>query len=47
MRIWEQGLVATYSLPGYKALVEEHMVDMRNTGVSASRRGVTSRTLRR
>jgi allantoin racemase len=24
MRIWEQGLVATYSLPGYKALIEAH-----------------------
>ena len=24
MRIWEQGLVATYSLPGYKELVLEH-----------------------
>ncbi len=24
MRIWEQGLVATYSMPGYKALIEEH-----------------------
>ena len=23
MRIWEQGLVATYSMPGYKALIEE------------------------
>jgi Asp/Glu/hydantoin racemase len=24
MRIWEQGLVATYSLPGYKELILEH-----------------------
>jgi len=24
MRIWEQGLVATYSLPGYKELIAEH-----------------------
>ncbi|MFM9884127.1 MAG: aspartate/glutamate racemase family protein [Burkholderiales bacterium] len=24
MRVWEQGLVATYSMPGYKALIEEH-----------------------
>jgi allantoin racemase len=24
MRIWEQGLVATYSMPGYKELIEEH-----------------------
>ena len=24
MRVWEQGLVATYSLPGYKELILEH-----------------------
>ncbi len=24
MRVWEQGLVATYSMPGYKELIEEH-----------------------
>lgn len=24
MRIWEQGLVATYTVPGYKELIEEH-----------------------
>ena len=24
MRIWEQGLVATYTLPGYKEMILEH-----------------------
>lgn len=24
MRVWEQGLVATYSIPGYKELIAEH-----------------------
>ena len=24
MRFWEQGLVATYSLPGYKELIRRH-----------------------
>ena len=24
MRLWEQGLVATYTLPGYKELIHEH-----------------------
>ena len=29
MRLWEQGLVATYTLPGYKELIHEHYAAFR------------------
>lgn len=32
MRVWEQGLVATCSMPGYKALIEAIAVPIRAHG---------------
>ena len=40
MRIWEQGLVATYSMPGYKALIEEHYRAFQRPGTVIEIHGV-------
>jgi len=40
MRVWEQGLVATYSLPGYKALIEEHYRAFQRPGTVIEVHGV-------
>jgi len=40
MRVWEQGLVATYSLPGYKALIEEHYGAFQRPGTVIEIHGV-------
>ena len=43
MRIWEQGLVATYSLPGYKELVLEHYAEYTRPGTEIVVHGVRDR----
>jgi allantoin racemase len=40
MRIWEQGLVATYSLPGYKELILEHYAAYQRPGTEIVVHGV-------
>lgn len=40
MRVWEQGLVATYSIPGYKALVEDHYRAFQRPGTVLEVHGV-------
>jgi Asp/Glu/hydantoin racemase len=40
MRIWEQGLVATYSLPGYKELILEHYAAYQRPGTEIIVHGV-------
>lgn len=40
MRIWEQGLVATYSLPGYKELILEHYAAYQRPGTEIVIHGV-------
>ncbi len=40
MRIWEQGLVATYSLPGYKELILEHYAQFQRPGTEIVIHGV-------
>lgn len=40
MRIWEQGLVATYSLPGYKELILEHYATYQRPGTEIAVHGV-------
>jgi Asp/Glu/hydantoin racemase len=40
MRIWEQGLVATYSLPGYKELILEHYAQYQRPGTEIVIHGV-------
>jgi Asp/Glu/hydantoin racemase len=40
MRIWEQGLVATYSMPGYKELILEHYDAYKRPGTAIEVHGV-------
>lgn len=40
MRVWEQGLVATYSMPGYKQLIEEHYRAYQRPGTVVEVHGV-------
>lgn len=40
MRIWEQGLVATYSLPGYKEFILEHYAAFQRPGTEIVIHGV-------
>lgn len=40
MRIWEQGLVATYTLPGYKEMVEAHYRAFQRPGITLEVHGV-------
>jgi Asp/Glu/hydantoin racemase len=40
MRIWEQGLVATYSLPGYKEFILEHYAAYQRPGTEIAIHGV-------
>lgn len=40
MRVWEQGLVATYSLPGYKQLIEDHYRAFQRPGTVIEIHGV-------
>ncbi len=40
MRIWEQGIVATYSLPGYKELILEHYAAFQRPGTEIVVHGV-------
>ena len=40
MRIWEQGLVATYSLPGYKEFILEHYAAYQRPGTEIEIHGV-------
>ncbi len=40
MRIWEQGLVATYSMPGYKELILEHYDAFKRPGTEIEIHGV-------
>jgi allantoin racemase len=40
MRIWEQGLVATYSLPGYKEFILEHYAAYQRPGTQIVIHGV-------
>lgn len=40
MRIWEQGLVATYSLPGYKDFILEHYAAYQRPGTEIAVHGV-------
>ena len=40
MRVWEQGLVATYSLPGYKELIEAHYRAFQRPGTVIEIHGV-------
>jgi allantoin racemase len=40
MRIWEQGLVATYSLPGYKEFILEHYAAFQKPGTEIVVHGV-------
>ena len=40
MRIWEQGLVATYSVPGYKELILEHYAAFARPGTVVEVHGV-------
>jgi len=40
MRIWEQGLVATYSLPGYKEMILEHYAAFKRPGTEIVIHGV-------
>ena len=40
MRIWEQGLVATYSIPGYKELILEHYDAFRRPDTDIAVHGV-------
>lgn len=44
MRIWEQGLVATYSLPGYKELVLEHYAQYKRPDTEIVVHGVRDET---
>ena len=44
MRIWEQGLVATYSLPGYKELILEHYAAFARPGMEIEVHGVRDDT---
>lgn len=44
MRVWEQGLVATYSLPGYKGLVEAHYRAFQRPGTVVEVHGVKDET---
>ena len=44
MRIWEQGLVATFSLPGYKALILEHYAAYQRPGTTIEVHGVRDDT---
>jgi Asp/Glu/hydantoin racemase len=40
MRLWEQGLVATYTLPGYKELIREHYDAFRRPDTTIDIHGV-------
>lgn len=44
MRIWEQGLVATYSLPGYKEFILEHYAAYQKPGTEIAVHGVRDST---
>ncbi|MBI4506694.1 MAG: hypothetical protein HY691_14260 [Chloroflexi bacterium] len=44
MRIWEQGLVATYALPGYKELILEHYAQFQRPGTEIVIHGVRDET---
>jgi allantoin racemase len=44
MRIWEQGLVATYSLPGYKEFILEHYAAFQRPGTEIVIHGVRDDT---